>query len=218
MTYDPNIPLAADLLSDSQADLLANFGQLNTQFGVNHVAFDDVSADKGKHKFVQFVRQATAPATASIGASEIVMYGKADGTDTELYGKTTAGTEFQMTRDNLLYLGMHPVAALTWEPPSTVVPASAFNIASIATTGTGLWTITYTNPVTKPDGSNTNFYMWSVSAFLATGSGGCIATAQNDATYANVVTSGSIKIQFRRTSTDALIDPVGASLIVWKFQ
>jgi hypothetical protein len=210
MTYDPNIPLAADLLSDSQADLLANFGQLNTQFGVNHVAFNDVSADKGKHKFVQFVRQATAPATASIGASEIVMYGKADGTDTELYGK--------MTRDNLLYLGMHPVAALTWEPPSTVVPASAFNIASIATTGTGLWTITYTNPVTKPDGSNTNFYMWSVSAFLATGSGGCIATAQNDATYANVVTSGSIKIQFRRTSTDALIDPVGASLIVWKFQ
>lgn len=52
-TYNPNIPQATDNLSNSQGDLLDNFGQLNTQFGVDHTAFNTGAANgDGFHKQV----------------------------------------------------------------------------------------------------------------------------------------------------------------------
>lgn len=39
MTYNPFIPQPPDLPSDSQGDLLSNFGLINTFFGVDHVPF-----------------------------------------------------------------------------------------------------------------------------------------------------------------------------------
>jgi hypothetical protein len=52
MTYQPNIPQATDDLSDSQANLLANFQVSNTVMSVDHYPFDDATANKGFHKQV----------------------------------------------------------------------------------------------------------------------------------------------------------------------
>ncbi len=55
--YTPGIPNATDLISSSQQPIKDNFGQLNTQFGVEHSAFNTGSANgTGLHK------QATMPA------------------------------------------------------------------------------------------------------------------------------------------------------------
>jgi hypothetical protein len=45
MTYQPGIPIASDFLATSQGDLLTNFTQLNTQFGVDHTPFNTGSGN-----------------------------------------------------------------------------------------------------------------------------------------------------------------------------
>ena len=69
MAYNQNIPQPTDRLKISQADLLANFQELFTFFGVNHYNFGDQNA--GKHKFLQFPIQGAAPAT---GLTETALY------------------------------------------------------------------------------------------------------------------------------------------------
>lgn len=52
-TYNPAIPQPSNLISNSQADILGNFGQLNSQFGIDHVAFNTGSGNgSGFHKKV----------------------------------------------------------------------------------------------------------------------------------------------------------------------
>ena len=51
MTYEPNIPLSNDKISQSQVDLLQNFQQLNTRFGQDHVSFS-TGTNSGFHKQV----------------------------------------------------------------------------------------------------------------------------------------------------------------------
>ena len=69
MAYNQNIPQPTDRLKISQADLLANFQELFTFFGVNHYNFGD--QDAGKHKFLQLPIQGVAPAT---GLTETALY------------------------------------------------------------------------------------------------------------------------------------------------
>lgn len=73
MTYLPNIPQPGDLLSTSQGNLLTNFQQANTIFGINHYPFDNVTVDKGKHTFIQFpiIPNPLPPAS---GASEWTIF------------------------------------------------------------------------------------------------------------------------------------------------
>src|SRR2546430_5080856 len=59
-----DIPLAADLISDSQDDLRQNFAYLNTILGNDHqIAFldTDTGAGEGRHKKVSLITQAMAP-------------------------------------------------------------------------------------------------------------------------------------------------------------
>lgn len=73
MAYNQNIPQPGDQLSQSQADLLANFQALQTLIDVNHEDF--ASADQGKHKWVTLTQQSAIPPTGSaFGASEIGLY------------------------------------------------------------------------------------------------------------------------------------------------
>lgn len=52
-SYNPAIPQGNENLSDSQDKILVNFGQLNTQFGVDHTAFNTGSGNgDGFHKKV----------------------------------------------------------------------------------------------------------------------------------------------------------------------
>lgn len=53
MTFDPTIPAANDLLSQSQSDIQTNFTVSNNCFAIDHVAFN-VGVDPGKHKQIYF--------------------------------------------------------------------------------------------------------------------------------------------------------------------
>ena len=53
MSYHPSIPQANDDPTVSQGQLLDNFGTLNTDFAINHVAFT-AGGNAGFHKIVQF--------------------------------------------------------------------------------------------------------------------------------------------------------------------
>lgn len=71
MTFNPNIPLGTDNLSTSQGQMLANFSQLNTQFGVDHSAFNTGSGNgDGTHKNVTFNAPPTPiPTPSGTGSS-----------------------------------------------------------------------------------------------------------------------------------------------------
>lgn len=53
MAYTRNRPLATDFLSSSQPILLNNTNASDDSFGVDHYAFSDTTANKGRHKIVQ---------------------------------------------------------------------------------------------------------------------------------------------------------------------
>lgn len=85
MPYQANIPQAADQISNSQADILGNFQEINTYVAVDHQGFGVV--DAGKHKHARFP-QAVAP--AAVGATEVGIYAAALGGAPELYINKTA--------------------------------------------------------------------------------------------------------------------------------
>lgn len=65
MSYDPTIPKAVDRPSASQGALLINFGQLNTQFGVEHSSLRVGPGNgDGKHKYITLKQSPGAPAPA----------------------------------------------------------------------------------------------------------------------------------------------------------
>lgn len=67
MTYNPLIPQPTDLLSNSQPQILTNFGQLNTQFSVDHIGFNTGSSNgDGTHKKITF-DNATSPTPTPSG-------------------------------------------------------------------------------------------------------------------------------------------------------
>jgi hypothetical protein len=93
MTYQPNIPQASQLISDSQQDLLDNFSVIKTTFDVNHFTFNDPKT--GKHKFVQFANQTVDPGTA---ADEVAIYSKAVAAVSQLfYQAQSSATPLQVS-------------------------------------------------------------------------------------------------------------------------
>lgn len=91
MAYQNNIPTGSQRLKDSQQDLLDNFAAIQTLVAVNHGTFG--AADEGKHKWVAFPLQGSAP---SFSAGEEGLYNQLFATTSknELYvhKQTNAGT------------------------------------------------------------------------------------------------------------------------------
>lgn len=98
MTYNPNIPRPDDLISESQGQILDNFGQLNTVFGQDHVKYDNATVgDRGKHNQSTYKQLSGDPATT---ADEMALYAKDDGSgNTRLFLKqeTPTGTVIQLS-------------------------------------------------------------------------------------------------------------------------
>jgi hypothetical protein len=96
MAYNANIPQPTDQLSDSQADLLANFQAIQTLIDVNHYDFNN--ANQGKHFIVSMPPQASAPPVA-FAAGEVGLYSFINATtgQSELYiNKTNEATVTQI--------------------------------------------------------------------------------------------------------------------------
>lgn len=99
MTYNPGIPQPNDLLSTSQPQIQTNFSQANTIFDANHFTFDSATAaNRGKHRKVVVVEQATSPGTA---LDEMAIYTKDVGGITQLFLQRAniapAGADIQLT-------------------------------------------------------------------------------------------------------------------------
>lgn len=95
MSYDPNIPNASDFLADSQGQLKINFQQLDAGFAFDHYQFSDGTANRGKHKAVEMVDQATPAGDA--GQSNL--WSNTDGTTSQLYYMNEASTNvYQLTK------------------------------------------------------------------------------------------------------------------------
>jgi len=67
MAYNPDIPTADSLISQSQSQILANFTALNAVFQINHTAFN-AATNRGKHTYVTMLEQATPAVVAGEGA------------------------------------------------------------------------------------------------------------------------------------------------------
>lgn len=86
MPYHPNAPRSNDNPSNSQADLLDNFGQINTSFATNHVGLT-VGSNSGMHTKVTFPKAfgyTTDPGLTS-PASSVYPKTAALGTSNELF-------------------------------------------------------------------------------------------------------------------------------------
>lgn len=80
MPYSPNIPLASDVPSQSQAQLLENFTSLNTVFAQDHLAFNAV--DGGEHQKITFNSVIADP---NLGDPKASLYIKTVSGDSELF-------------------------------------------------------------------------------------------------------------------------------------
>lgn len=97
--FDPTIPQPGDFISDSQAALLNNNQALDQAFAVNHFAFSDTTASKGKHTYVEMVNQAAKP--APLAGGEGTIYTKlASGVSNLFYVHGNVADEYQLTNVN----------------------------------------------------------------------------------------------------------------------
>jgi hypothetical protein len=102
MTYNPNIPLPTDFLSDSQGDIRTNFTTANSAFSVDHTPFP-TAINAGYHKPVHNIKQSVNPANV---ADTNILFAKtwipttvppsASG-DVQLFALTAAGIVSQLT-------------------------------------------------------------------------------------------------------------------------
>jgi hypothetical protein len=223
MTYQPGIPRDVDIISDSQADLQTNFGQLNTVFDADHATFNATS-NRGKHKKVTFLSLGNDPDTDAPATleNEIALFALEDGSDTEVYSRAeTNGTVNKLTQNGELYIYVHPVFAINMDNALTVF--SSYNYDS----GTGVtrngggttcdFTFPFTNAVLTPSGNPTNNYMWSASAF-DNSSNPVIANVPNTSNYNTVVTSTSIRIQCKNQNGTILTSMTRLVVVCWKVQ
>ncbi len=93
--YNPSIPAATDIPADSQGQIQSNFTKLNTDFQVDHTAFD-ASSNPGQHKKVTIQNVVGDPNLASPIAS---IYTKTINSLSELFfqNNTTAADVVQLT-------------------------------------------------------------------------------------------------------------------------
>lgn len=71
MSYDPTIPKAVDRPSASQGAMLTNFGQLNTQFGIEHSSLRVGPGNgDGKHKYITLKQ---APGAAAPAGTDLIL-------------------------------------------------------------------------------------------------------------------------------------------------
>ena len=174
MTYNAGIPQPTDLISNSQAQILANFAQINSQFGGttpttggDHDGFNNGSGNgTGMHNQVTFKANVSAPSltrnsVAGVAGlySNLVNLGSASG----------AGLFFQNATQNIQMTGPFSAAAEGY----TTLPGGIIlqwkNISIATTTGTWVFPYAYMSALwSVAIAPQQNITMW-VSASSATG-------------------------------------------------
>ena len=134
-TYQPNIPLSSDLISQSQQDINYNFSQVNSSWNVDHVPFNN--SGNGQHAKVSLKAPISNPNQATPIAS---IYTKASPTTTtsDLYYQdgALAGNVKQLTGG-----GITTAAYVQFVGASAVITAS-YN-ATVVRNSVGNYTVSF---------------------------------------------------------------------------
>ena len=151
MTFDPAIPGANDLLSDSQSDIQTNFSESNNVMGINHVNFDNslpalaIAADRGKHHVTTLIERVVGwgfdPVTAAnevalyckdlAGISTLYMRKESNGTVIQLSGVDPTGNQTFLPGGLILKWGLEPNVLTTGATLVTfpvAFPAGCLNV------------------------------------------------------------------------------------------
>jgi hypothetical protein len=140
MAFNSLIPLATDEESQSQAQLLGNFTELDTFLTVNHTAFN--TADQGKHRFVTFPLQTVVPAPGptqfppATSATEFSIYNAVNGAGsralwlrkTNLAGVITGDIDFTTVTTSAGLYGPE----ITWRLPCGIYHKFGWAVADAA--------------------------------------------------------------------------------------
>lgn len=161
LNYDPSIPAASDILSESQSDLLTNFTDIPTYMNVNHEDF--TSSSFGKHKFVTLTRQAGGGLTTL--TNEIGLFCQNDAfNNPQLFyrssGQVAGSPATQLTPIPSIFAwgSFNSVGALGIQNYNVTGP--------VVVNGDKSYTINFTNPRTSG-----NFFPWFMP-FSSTAIGG----------------------------------------------
>ena len=194
MTFDPNIPQPTDFISTSQAQVLINFSQVDTIFGIDHVKFSSGSAQAGEHNKVTFVQQGSDPTT---GVNELALYSKAASGQPELFVRRASnGAVQQLTSPFGFSLDSLSSAAVIFDASGNI-QGSAVNVSSVTKNSTGVFTINFTSAL-----STTNYWpMISANPFRIGAP--------------TVPLTTSLKVQFI-SATNIAADPTLAYVIVFQ--
>jgi hypothetical protein len=84
-SYNPAIPQASNFQDNSQAQILSNFGSLDTTFAIEHTKFSDTTPHLGQHSQVTFYQSLGAPSPPNppiptLTAPASVLYSQTTGT------------------------------------------------------------------------------------------------------------------------------------------
>ena len=235
MTFNPSIPQAQDIMSDSQGDLLINFQQINIVYGTagDHVAFDAAS-NKGKHNKVTLLTQGSDPLVDAPDTreNEVALFALEDVTDTEIYMRRESnGDVKQITKDGELFIGVHPIFALNLSDltPNANTGAGTFNFTvnnsfNLDTVNTKRLTanrcsyrLFFTNTVVDTLGNPTNKYLFYANGFDSSNNP-VVGKVPNTATYDNEVDSTFIDIEFVNQNNTKLSSLTGGSIVCWRVQ
>ncbi len=138
--YYPLIPQPNDLISESQADILNNFGQLNTIFNNDHFTWNaSPSATRGSHRMVTFPTKLTSD--PALGSNDGVLFPKEDANDTslreQLYFKNPTET-LQITNR------FHSANDPGWmQLPGGIIVMWAFQALDTDPVSPGVWSTTH---------------------------------------------------------------------------
>lgn len=97
-------PKAPDQISTTQLPIQSNFTGLPVAFEINHYGIND--ALKGLHKKMTLLRQADAPADATVSSNKIALYDLLSNSKDELFVKTYTGQRDFTALPNILSRGL----------------------------------------------------------------------------------------------------------------
>lgn len=135
MSYQGNIPLATDLISVSQNDILNNFTSIQTAFDVNHIDFNASGA--GKHKYIQLPNINNVPGAANQGG----LFAFAE----DIWARKGNGTSYQLTNGASGNVDTTSANGSSFLPGGLIIKWGRATILN----GTKTISVSYTTPMTS---------------------------------------------------------------------
>lgn len=200
MSYNASIPLNSDSPSIFPAQSQTNYTRLQTLIGADHQFNLSAAANDGYHNVVHLTQQAPSGVLAGTGR----FYGKSSASRINAFYMDDQGAEYQLTPT------MPIRAAVNFNGTGGNGPQAIrtqFNVGSVVKTGTGSYTVNFTNAMLS-DG-----YIVTVTGMRTSSGDEAIACVAGNGSYGSSVTAGSVKIQFFGTS-GSLRDVVMGNVMV----